>query len=268
MCSDFQRSGENGGVVDTYLLHLNDEVHVTRPDYDPNEMAHSPDTASAVEFGEAIHDRIPAMALPFKEILHALCRQNKGDCAPQQFYKRHFGEFTVFSLSETAHPSRESGFVWVSSASALPSMPSGECSLGGSRWPHQVRVSSRPGNSQAHRWISITCMGAESANGTSVVVGSSEASVRVERRDLWVAGEGFGPADPLWAVSSRSPSPGQTHPAPGPMGRLQERDPRDQDRLPPPSQTSVSQLKLDDAYVKELVARTRPHDFREFAFGA
>lgn len=55
--------------------------------------------------------------------------------------QRHFGEFTVFSLSETAHPSRESGFVWVSSASALPSMPSGECSLGGSRWPRQVQVS-------------------------------------------------------------------------------------------------------------------------------
>lgn len=55
--------------------------------------------------------------------------------------QRYFGEFTVFSLSETAHPSRESGFVWVSSASALPSMPSGECSLGGSLWPHQVRVS-------------------------------------------------------------------------------------------------------------------------------
>ena len=68
-------------------------------------------------------------------------------------------------------------------------------------------------------------MGAESADGTSVIVGSSEASVRAKRRDLWVIGEGFGPADPLWAVSPWLPSPGQTHPAPGPVGRLQERDP-------------------------------------------
>lgn len=49
-------------------------------------------------------------------------------------------------------------------------------------------------------------MGAESADGTSVVVGSSEASVRAERRDLWVAGEGFGPADPLWAVGPGCPA--------------------------------------------------------------
>lgn len=35
----------------------------------------------------------------------------------------------------------------------------------------------------------------------------------------------------------------------------------------PPSQTSVSQLKWDDVSVKELIARTWPHDFRGFALG-
>ena len=62
-------------------------------------------------------------------------------------------------------------------------------------------------------------------------------------------------------------SPGQAPPALGPARRLQERDPRDKEPLLPPPQTSVSQLKWDDVSVKELIARTWPHDFRGFALG-